>query len=343
MRQLALVALLLFTSSAWSAEKVVLVAGGPNAGFKEPFGMDFLPDRSIVLVEYSGHKVTHVDANGKVSSYAGTGKRGYADGPADKAMFNGPHNLAVAKDGTVYVADSLNHVVRKIDPKTRETTTIAGTGKPGFSGDGGPAKQAQFASTFHVALDADQKNLYVVDLANKRVRRIDLASGIVTTVAGTGKAGVPDDGAKASEAPLKDPRACALDSKGRLYILERGGDALRVVEDGKIRTVAGGKGPGLEGDGGPAIQAKLAGPKLIWVDKNDDVLIADAENSVVRKYVAMDGTIRRIAGTGQKGENGLDLPPLKTQIARPHGVAEGPDGTIWIVDSYNSRLLKLVK
>jgi len=325
------------------ADKLVLVAGGDKANFKEPFGMDFLPDGSVVLVEYVANKVTHIDKDGKVSAFAGTGEKGFKDGAADQAQFNGPHNLAVGKDGTIYVADSLNHVIRKIDPNIKFVSTFAGTGKRGFSGDGGPAKDAEFNQTFHVALDREQKNLYVVDLSNKRVRKVDLATGIVTTVAGNGKAGVPLDGAKAAEAALVDPRACALDSRGKLYILERGGHALRVVEDGKIRTVVGTGRSGATGDNGPGTKAGLNGPKILWVDKNDDVLIADAENSLIRKYIAKDGTIVRIAGTGKKAAGELGGPPLETAIARPHGVAEGPDGTIWIVDSYNARVLKIVK
>ena len=335
--------LFLVATPTLAADKLVLVAGGDKANFKEPFGLDFLPDGSVVMVEYVGNKVTHIDKDGKVSTYAGTGQKGLADGTADKAQFNGPHNLAVTKDGTIYVADSLNHVVRKIDPKSKVVSTIAGTGKKGFSGDGGPAKDAEFNMTFHVALDREQKNLYVVDLANKRVRKIDLGTGIVTSVAGTGKAGIPMDDAKAAESTLVDPRACELDSKGRLYILERGGNALRVVEDGKIRTVVGTGKVGATGDNGPGTKATLNGPKILWVDKNDDVLIADAENSLIRKYIAKDGTIVRIAGTGKKGAGELGGSPVETAIARPHGVAEGPDGTIWIVDSYNARVLKIVK
>jgi len=329
MRCISVVCLLFLPLSLTAAEKLVLVAGGEKAGFKEPFGLDFLPDGSVVLVEFVGNKVSHVDKEGKVTTFAGTGMKGKADGPAEKASFNGPHNLVAAKDGTIYVADSLNNTIRKIDPKTKMVTTVAGVGS-GFSGDGGPAKEAAFKQTFHVALDKTEENLYVVDLGNVRIRKIDLKTGIVTTVAGNGKKAIPVDGEKAVDQPLSDPRACDVDSKGRLYILERGGSALRVVEDGKIRTVAG-----------PA--AKLSGPKLIWVDKQDDVLIADAENSLIRKYTAKDGKIVNIAGTGKKGENGLDKAPLETEIARPHGVAEGPDGTIWIMDSYNHRLLKIVK
>jgi DNA-binding beta-propeller fold protein YncE len=335
--------LLLLLCSPAFAGKLVLVAGGEKANFKEPFGLDFMPDGSVVLVEFVGNKVTRIDKDGKVTALAGTGQKGLKDGAADQALFNGPHNLAVDKNGVIYVADSLNNVIRKIDPNVKLVSTIAGTGKRGFAGDGGPAKEAEFAQTFHVALDREQKNLYVVDLSNKRVRKIDLATNIVTTVAGNGKAGIPANGSIAAESSLVDPRACALDSKGRLYILERGGHALRVVEDGKIRTVVGVGKAGATGDNGPGTKAALNGPKILWVDKNDDVLIADAENSLIRKYIAKDGTIVRIAGTGKRGAGELGKSPLETEIARPHGVAEGPDGTIWIVDSYNARVLKIVK
>jgi len=336
----------LIASSASAAEKLVLVAGGEKAGFKEPFGLDFMPDGNIVLVELVGNRVAHIDQEGKVTSYAGTGQKGRADGPAEKATFNGPHNLAVAKDGTIYVADTFNSLIRKIDPKTREVTTIAGQPKPGFSGDGGPAKDAAFASTFHVAIDPKQENLYVADLGNVRIRKIDLKTGLISTVAGNGKKGVPTDGVNATEAPLSDPRACDIDSKGRLYILERNGDALRVVEDGKIRTlISGRKVMSLDGKATDYTGTGnlLRGPKLIWVDKRDDVLIADAENNTIRQYIGKEGTCPLVAGTGKKGDTTLDKDPKECGIARPHGVAESKDGTIWITDSYNHRLLKIVK
>jgi DNA-binding beta-propeller fold protein YncE len=338
----SLLVVLALSVPSFAAEKLVLVAGGEKAGLKEPFGLDFTSDGKIVLVEYSGHKVSQIDSEGKVTTRAGLGEKGLVDGPADKAKFNGPHNLAVAKSGDIYVADTLNNAVRKIDGKSGAVTTIAGKAKKWFAGDDGPAKDAEFNQLYHVALDADQTGLYVVDLGNFRVRKIDLKSGTIATVAGNGKKGVPADGAKAAEAPLVDPRACALDGKGRLYILERSGHAMRVVEDGKIRTVVGTGKVGSTGDGGPGTKATLNGPKFLWIDKSDDVLIADTENHLIRKYMAKDGTIVRIAGTGKKGSGGLDGPPLEVELSRPHGVAIGPDGTLYIVDSENSRVLKLV-
>jgi sugar lactone lactonase YvrE len=310
-------------------------------GLKEPFGMDFL-NGELVLTEFGGHRVLKVDAAGKVTTLAGAGKPGAADGAGDKAAFNAPHNLVVAPDGTIYVADTSNHRVRKLDPKTGTVTTIAGSTK-GYAGDGGPAKDAKFDQAYHVALDAAAKNLYVCDLGNRRIRKIDLATNVITTVAGNGKKGVPADGSVATESPLVDPRAMTLDKAGRLWILERGGHALRVVEDGKIRTVAGTGEKGSGGDGGPALKAKMDGPKFLWIDPAGDVLIADTENHIIRKYVVKDGTMVRVAGTGKKGKDGVPGQAAAVQLSRPHGVAIGPDGTMYISDSDNGRLLKTGK
>ena len=242
----------------------------------------------------------------------------------------------------IYVADTFNNCVRKVDPKIGVVQTIAG-GEKGFAGDGGPAANARFDQVYHVAIDADGKNLYVCDLGNRRIRKIDLKTGTIDTVVGNGKRGVPKDGAKAKDAPLFDPRAVAVDRKGRIWILERSGNALRVVEDGRIRTVAGTGEKGLAGDGGPALQAKLNGPKFLWIDPKGDVLIADTKNHCIRKFVVKDGSIVRVAGTGKKGKGGAGGPPTKVQLTQPHGVAIGPDGTMYVADSMNGRILKAQK
>ena len=168
---------------------------------------------------------------------------------------------------------------------------------------------------------------------------MNMQTGIVKTVAGNGRPGVPADGADAVGSALADPRAVCVDSKGNIYILERGGHALRVVDKaGKIRTVAGTGKKGFSGDGGDALKAEMNGPKHLYPDLQDDILICDAENNVVRKYIAATGKMTRVAGTDKKGA-ALDADPLKTKLARPHGVYVHTDGTIYIVDSYNERVL----
>ena len=198
---------------------------------------------------------------------------------------------------------------------TGTVTRVAGTGQKGFSGDGGPALDAQFGAVFAIAIHAG--TLYLADLDNRRIRSVNLSTGIVGTVAGNGDKGVPMDGADAKTQPLVDPRAVAVDATGQVYICERGGHALRVVDaGGRIRTVAGTGEPGFSGDGGPALKAAMNGPKHISIDADGSVLITDTENHVIRRYRPASGTIERVAGTGTQGAAGLDG-PAGTVAAEP--------------------------
>jgi DNA-binding beta-propeller fold protein YncE len=179
------------------------------------------------------------------------------------------------------------------------------------------------------------------DLDNHRVRALDLKSGLVTTIAGNGEKGVPQDGAQARLQPLLDPRAVAVDSQGRLYICERGGHALRRVDpDGRIYTVAGTGQAGFSGDGGPALQAAFNGPKHIAVDADDNVLIVDTENQVVRRFLPADGSVQRVIGTGTLGRALVAADPLQTELKRPHGVlVDSKTRRLYISDSENHRVL----
>ena len=165
-------------------------------------------------------------------------------------------------------------------------------------------------------------------------------------MAGNGEKGVPRDGRRRAVEPLVDPRAIALDSQGNLYICERGGHALRVVDpSGRIRTVAGTGEPGFSGDGGPAREARLNGPKHISVDAGDDVLITDTENHVIRRYSPRDGTIRRVAGTGRKGR-GRPGRPSESLRAQPPPRRPGPSARpapIYVSDSENHRVIRIEK
>jgi sugar lactone lactonase YvrE len=348
------VSVVAFAARDAPAAKIVLVAGGgatatdvpaTEAKLEAPFGIDFDAAGNAFVVELNGQRVLKIDPRGRLTTFAGTGRKGDGGdgGAAAKAEFNGPHNLAVAPNGDVYVADTWNCRVRKIDARTGIITTVAGTGVKGFAGDGGPADKAQFGGIYCGTLAPDGRTLYLADLDNRRIRAVDLVTKVVRTVAGNGQKGVPADGAKATDAPLMDPRAVAADARGNVYVLERGGHALRVVgADGTIRTVVGTGQKGLSGDGGDGRRATMSGPKHLCVDRAGDVIIADSDNHCIRKYSPKDGRIVRVAGTGKAGAGGVGGPPGQVELNQPHGVAVHADGTLYIVDSMNHRVLKIL-
>jgi DNA-binding beta-propeller fold protein YncE len=318
------------------ADTVVEVAG---PGLKEPFGTGFDPEGRLYVVEMiSGNRLFRVEEQGRLVHIAGRETAGFSgdQGPALQAQFNGPHNLAVLPDGNVLIADTWNGVVRKVDVKTGTVSTL-----PGFQV---AADIAKGSGPYCITLDFAGTRLYIADL--KQVHAVDLARGTCSVVAGNGRKGRPDDGAIATEAPLVDPRAVAVDRQGNLYILERNGHALRVVgSDGRIRTVVNATGEkGGEGDGGPALKATMNGPKHLCVDRDDTVILADGENHLVRRYVPATGRIERIAGTGKRGRGRTGIDPKTCDLARPHGVAVHPlTGELYITDSSNDRVLKIVR
>ncbi len=348
-----LVVLAVFAGRA-EAGKVVRVAGGgeraahqvraTDAKLNEPFAVAFDDSGAMYIAEMVGGRILRVAGDGMIATLAG--KEEQADrgdgGPARDAAFNGMHHLLYAPEDALLIADTWNHRVRRLDLAQQTIAPFAGTGAKGFSGDGGPAKSAAFGDVYCLAFGPKHETLYLADLDNRRIRAIDLASGIVSTVAGNGDTGVPTDGAMAVDAPLLDPRAVAADSQGNLYLLERSGHALRVVDpSGRIRTVVGTGRAGHAGDGGDARLSELNGPKHLCIDANDDVLIVDTENHLIRKYLPREGTIVRIVGCGEQGCAGEDDDPLALELNRPHGVAIGPDGNLYISDSSNHRILKI--
>jgi DNA-binding beta-propeller fold protein YncE len=338
------------------ADHVVLVAGGGEKGdgapatearLHHPFGIDFDGSGAMYIAELEGGHVHRVDAKGIFSTIAGTGaEKGDAGdgGPAKNATFNGMHSLAIAPSEEIYIADTWNNRVRRIDPKSGIITAAAGTGKKAYAGDGGPAVKADCGGIYCVAFSPDAKMLYLADLDNRRIRAVEMSSGTIRLIAGNGERGVPADGAVARDAPLVDPRAVAGDRDGNVYILERGGHALRVVDrTGKIHTIAGTGQPGPTSDDSKALAATLRGPKHLCLDRDSNVIIADTDNHVIRKYLPKEARLVRVAGTGMMGKAGLGGPPEKVELNQPHGVYVDAKGILYIVDSQNDRVLKVVK
>src|SRR4051812_19458058 len=186
----------------------------------EPFGVAFDRPGALYICEHKGEKIDKLDRKGLATIFAGTGTASFGGdgGLANQAALRDPHGLLIGPGNTMYIADTLNHRIRKVNMKTGVISTLAGTGEAGYSGDGGPAVKATFNGVFGIALSASGDRLYVADLNNRRIRMIVLKTGIVTSIAGNGTDGVPDDGAIAARSPLQDPRAVTVDTQGNVYI-----------------------------------------------------------------------------------------------------------------------------
>ncbi|MES2693769.1 MAG: hypothetical protein V4773_09875, partial [Verrucomicrobiota bacterium] len=275
---------LLGAAAAVRAETIVMVAGGTEeqvgiaatrAKLHEPFGAEFDAKGNLYIVEMAaGNRLLKMDARGMLTHVAGQRAAGDGGdgGPALEAKFNGPHNIAVLPDGNVLVGDTWNGRVRRVDVSKAVVTSL-----PGFAV---AADKARASGPYCITLSPDGAQLFIADL--RRIHVVDVKTGQARVIAGNGEKGVPKDGALAIESPLVDPRAVAQDRKGNVYILERNGHALRVVDRaGKIRTVVNASGKkGADGDGGDALAATMSGPKHLCVDLDDNVIIADAENNI---------------------------------------------------------------
>lgn len=317
--------------------------GGPalQAQVNNPFGVVRGPDGGIYFCEYDGHVVRRVSTDGLISTIAGNGTAGFAGdgGPAAKASLNKPHEIRFDRAGNLYIADMANHAIRKVDMASGIISTCAGTGKPGYGGDGGTATAASLRHPHSIQF-APSGDLFICDIGNHAVRRIDMKSGVISTFAGTGKPGPTPDGAPIEGTPLNGPRSLDFDAQGNLWLATREGNQVFRLDlvAGKIHHIAGTGKKGFTGHGGPAKEATLSGPKGICIMPGGDILLADTESHTIRKILAKSGLIEVFAGTG-KAEPALDADPRKTGLARPHGIFADADGSVFIGDSENHRVL----
>lgn len=360
MRRTALTLLLLLPLGSAAAETIIdTVAGDGTAGYSgdggparqaqlnQPFHCELDGKGGLYIAEAFNHCIRKVDLkSGTITTVAGNGKKGYSGdgGPATQATMNEPYAMALDGNGDLYIVDRLNAVIRKVDGKTGVISTVAGNGKKGYSGDGGPAVQASLREPNDCCLDR-QGGLLIADVADWRVRRVDLKSGIIRTFAGIGrKPNVSADdlreGQPADKTLLVGPRAVCADTHGNIYICLREGHALRVVrKTGQVFTVAGTGQPGYA-DVEP-MQATFNGPKAIRADSANDIYIVDTENHAIRRYRPQPGEkILTIAG-GKKGGSGDGGDATMAGLDRPHGVAIDRDGTLYIADSNNHRIRRV--
>jgi sugar lactone lactonase YvrE len=289
--------------------------GGPGitAQINNPYGLAIGPDAALYFCEIGNHRVRRLDLkSGLISTAAGSGRKGYAGdgGPALDADLNEPYEVTFDTRGNMFFVEMQNHVVRRVDTKSGIISTIAGTGMPGFSGDGGAASAAQLRQPHSIVLDR-QGRLLICDIGNHRIRRVDLGSGKIETWAGTGERKPTPDGAPIAGTPLNGPRALAVAPDGTLYLALREGNAVLRIDPaaGRIFQVA----------------EKLSGPKGIAWSPDQSLYLADTESHSIKRIDLKSGAITTVV----------------SGLARPHGIFVSSAGTVYIGDSEAHRIRML--
>ena len=330
------------TRSERSAPFAVMTSA--SVAFDHPVAVAVDGSGRVYVVD--GNRIRRLDAQA-APTVAGTGVRGFSGdgGPATDALLSSPTAIVFDSEGNLYIADTGNNRIRRVG-RDGIITTVAGTGRRGYGGDGGPAALALLNSPAGIAVGFGD-SVFVADTGNNRVRMIS-ADGTISTVAGTGEPGYAGDGGVASQAVLNSPQGLAVDAEDNLYIVDSFNNRVRKVDlQGVITTIAGDGGQSYSGDGQPATQAGLnfaTGPlngagQAIAVDQEGDLFVADGANNSVRE-VDVGGVIRTVAGTGRPGYAGERVSP-NSALDLPLSVAVDSAGVVYIADADNGRVREL--
>ncbi len=314
-----------------ATQSVTTILGTGVPGFSDtqvnnPYGIIFGPDGALYFCDLDNQRIRRFDPKTRtVTTIAGNGEKGYSGdgGPASQASLNMPHEIQFDKAGNLYIAERDNHVIRKVDAKTGIISTAAGTGAAGFGGDGGPAVKAQLRQPHSIVFDRDG-TLLICDIGNQRIRRLHLDTGVIETWAGTGQPAETPDGAPVAGTPLRGPRTMAAAPNGDLYLALREGNAILRI-DARTQTlhrVAGTGEQGYSGDGGPAVDAKLGGPKGLAYAPGQ-LFVADTENHAIRRIDLATGIITHGARHRRQRRRPGEL-AARVQAVTPAWVAGRP-------------------
>ncbi len=356
--------------------------GGPATGaiLNQPFSVAVSIDGTVYIADAANDRIRRVTPSGMISTVAGNGSSGFSGdaGPATQAQLNNPKSVAIAPDGTLYIADAGNNRIRRVGP-AGTISTLAGNGSNGFSGDGGPAANARLNQPNGVTVSADG-TVFVADLGNNRIRRVGTdgtistvgsffnpncvaagvdgsvyvctrfpsqisliaADGTVSTVAGNGSSGYSGDGGLAASAQLNQPLGVAVGENGTLYIADTINNRIRLVRaDGTISSIAGAGSSGFSGDDGPAVSAQLSSPVGVALAVDGSVYVADLGNHRIR-LVGTSGGISTVAGGASPTEfTGDGGPALGAQLNTPSSIAVAGDGTLYVADTDKSRIRRI--
>lgn len=326
-------------------------AAAVKATLNQPFGVIVGPDGDFYFCDTENHVIRRISRkSGVIVTVVGTGEKGYSgDGGAPlEAKMNEPYEVRFHPSGDLYWVERISHTVRRWDSITNIVSTVAGTGEAGFSGDGGAGNEAQLNQPHSIQFDASGTFLFVCDIKNHRIRRIDIGNGKIDTWCGTGEAKTTSDGAKVGpETPLKGPRALDRSPDGDLWLaLREGNQVFRIdMKDATLHHVAGTGKSGFHADTREALKSQLSGPKGVAVSPDGQLIyLADTESHTVRAIDlgAKPPVLKLIAGDGEKGD-GPDSPdPLICRMARLHGVGVDPvSGDVFIGDSQTHKVRKV--
>ena len=324
-------------------------APSPTTGAVQDVGgrqsLDVDPFAETASTTLQGYK-QQADLSGTVrylvNGTAGPKRFSGDGGPAIHARLNFPTAVVVDRQGHLYFADTMNHRVRVVDAETGIITTIAGVGQPRYGGDGGPATAAGLNEPAALALNG-RGSLYIADQSNNRVRAIDLATGSIRTVAGTGAAAYNGDGMPATEASLAGPSGLACADDGTLFIADTFNGRIRAIDPvtGVIRTVAGDGGEYRYQSEAEAPSASLSRPSGIAVDRAGNLWLTDSDNHLIRRWDRITGLIERVAGGGVTGAGGDGGPAVNASLNYPFGIAVDGEGRILVADTFNHRIREI--
>ncbi|WP_310820472.1 NHL domain-containing protein [Stratiformator vulcanicus] len=331
---------------AGTGEQAATGDGGPGrtAAVAEPYGVEIGPDGALYICEIASSRIRRLDRRTRVieTVLSASPPGEPADDKDAGFSIKQPYEVRFDPEGHLFYVDMPNHVVCRFDRQTRKVSVVAGTlGEKGFAGDGGPADKAKFNKPHSICFDGND-GLLVCDIGNHRIRRVDLKTGRISTFAGTGERGSTPDGAPLTGTPLNGPRALDFDGDHTLVLALREGNTIYTIDlrEKTLRHVAGTGEKGYTGDGGPAKEAKLAGPKGVAFGNNGVIYFADTESHTVRLINLTSGLIHTIIGDGKRGDgpDGLERHSRNCRLARPHGICVDKKDFVYVGDSENHKV-----
>ena len=311
----------------------------------DPFGVEFDSEGRLYICEVRNHRILRANLKtGNIKTIVGTGIKGFSTNSKDpeETRLNEPYEVRIAPTGDIFFVEMQNHIVRKIDRLTGLISIVAGTGTPGFDGDGHLANKAQLNRPHSIALF--QESLFIADIGNHRIRRVNLSTGIIETYAGTGHKKLPVENSQVRNSPVFGPRALFVSpSQGKTFLwvaLREGNSIWRInLDDPKWESVAGTGRKGYSGDGDQAKQATFNGPKGIAIS-GDFCFVVDTENQAIREINLRTGKISTVAGNGKRGGGGDGGKAVHAQLDRPHGIGIF-QGHIFVGDTLNHRIRRI--